>query len=293
MKLENGAACEVVSGLIIEYIDGELDDRTAELVERHIEVCADCRKLYCDLRAVCRAAADSAFCVPDELHTRVMAAVRAEKSARRRTKLMRRVSAYAGVGIAAMLCIIIGVAAIFNSLGKNADLFAGFSEKLSNEETGRLTMFQYSFNRIASPEDDDLLLEATGLDAGTDEYECWQYDGRPADSNMAELESKSLTPPDAADAAPPACDSAGSLPDIILLSGEWELFANGKPIKLTLCPDHTFSLVDTGGNSVAGNYTVSNDVISFSYPGGAAGYKYCLDSSGLGLSHVSGVDIIK
>ena len=290
MKLENGAACEVVSGLIIEYIDGELDDRTAELVERHIEVCADCRKLYCDLRAVCRAAADSAFCVPDELHTRVMAAVRAEKSARRRTKLMSRVSAYAGVGIAAMLCIIIGVAAIFNSLGKNADLFAGFSEKLSNEETGRLTMFQYSFNRIASPEDDDLLLEATGLDAGTDEYECWQYDGRPADSNMAELGSKSLPPPGAADAAS-ACDR--QQPAHIPCSPANGSFLPTQTDKLTLCPDHTFSLVDTGGNSVAGNYTVSNDVISFSYPGGAAGYKYCLDSSGLGLSHVSGVDIIK
>jgi hypothetical protein len=284
MKFEAGAACDVVSGLIIEYIDGELDKETAELVARHIETCPDCRKLYRDLVAVCRAATEAAYPAHGELHTRVMAAVRADKKAR----LMRRVSAYAGVGIAAMLCIFIGAAAIFGDLGRNADLFSGFSAEMSNNKTEAPAMSQYLFNRATAQ--DKLRDEASSCSSDTG-IECFDV---TKDDTIAEADTADLTQIAPADSEATSDKSGDSLHNAALLVGCWELATDsGKAVTLTMTTANTFTLVDTGKNVITGSYTILDDVISFSYPGGVSEYRYYIGNEGLGLSNISGDDIIK
>ncbi|NLW74311.1 MAG: hypothetical protein GX057_05380 [Clostridiales bacterium] len=290
MKFEAGAACEVVSGLIIEYIDGELDKEAAELVERHIETCTDCRKLYRDFKVVCRATAEAAYPVPGELHTRVMTAVRADKKARLRTRLMKRVSAYAGVGIAAMLCIFIGIAAIFGGLDKNADTFSPLSEKMSDEAAEALAMSQYVFNRATAL--DKLINEASDRSSET-EYECHSV---TKDNAFTEPDTAALPQPDApAETKATAAEMLdSSRNNAALLVGCWELTTDsGRMVTLTITTDNTFTIVDTDKNVITGNYTVSDNVISLSYPGGTSEYKYYIEDEGLGLSNISGDDIIK
>lgn len=113
--------CDKVSDLIVEYIDGELDETTSELIKQHISSCPHCAKLYRDMALVCSAAAESAYEVPEELHGRVMEAVareRATSSRRARILSMTKATRWLGVGIAAMLFICVGIAGSFKLLPK-------------------------------------------------------------------------------------------------------------------------------------------------------------------------------
>ena len=110
--------CNRVSALISEYIDGELDDETAAAVASHIASCDDCRRLYEEISAVCRAVSDAGEVqVPDGLHERIMSAVRTQKHASRRRKTVT----YLGLGVAAMLCISIMSSTLIQRMGTNAD----------------------------------------------------------------------------------------------------------------------------------------------------------------------------
>lgn len=137
-KVNETDDCVRLGGLISEYIDGELDSETAERVRRHIDGCADCRKLYCDLVEVCRAAAESEYEPPRELHDRIMSAIEAERagSKGKRSGLMRRrITAYAGIGVAAMLCVSIGATALVKNMINRADgMLAGETLAGANAE---------------------------------------------------------------------------------------------------------------------------------------------------------------
>lgn len=154
MSDKKNNSCDIVSGLIIEYIDGELDKETAAMAERHICECADCRKLYNDMVAVCRAASDSAYDVPAGLHCRVMDSVKSSKHLSRRGK-MRRISAFAGIGAAAMICVSVGITAILSHIGKANDATLatrGFDEDgysvIENADTESAVML-FNFARSA------------------------------------------------------------------------------------------------------------------------------------------------
>lgn len=113
--------CDKVADLIVEYIDGELDETTSELIKQHIESCPDCQKLYRDMALVCSAAAESAYEAPEELHGRVMEAVARERAAsgrRARILNMTKTARWLGVGIAAMLFVCVGIAGSFKILPK-------------------------------------------------------------------------------------------------------------------------------------------------------------------------------
>lgn len=117
--------CEQVSELISEYIDGELDESTAAAVASHIDNCADCRRLYDEISAVCRAVADiGEVQIPDGLHERIMSTVSTQKRASRR----RRTITYLGIGVAAMLCISVVSSTLVQRMGTNADDLIVISE---------------------------------------------------------------------------------------------------------------------------------------------------------------------
>lgn len=122
--------CDRVAELIVEYIDGELDCKTSELIKQHIESCPDCEKLYRDMALVCSAAADSAYEAPEELHGRVMDALareRASSGRRARILSMTKATRWLGIGIAAMLFICVGIAGSFKILPKLMDTSNGIS----------------------------------------------------------------------------------------------------------------------------------------------------------------------
>ncbi len=110
--------CKQVSRLISEYIDNELDEATAAAVASHIEHCDDCRRLYDEISAVCRAVSEAGEVqVPDGLHERIMNSVRTQKRAARR----RRTITYLGIGVAAMLCISVMSSTLIQRMGINED----------------------------------------------------------------------------------------------------------------------------------------------------------------------------
>ena len=122
--------CDSVAQLIVEYIDGELDCETSELIKQHIESCPNCQKLYRDMALVCSAAAESAYEVPEELHGRVMDAVARERaSSGRRARIlgMTKATRWLSVGIAAMLLVCVGIAGSFKILPKLMDTSNGIS----------------------------------------------------------------------------------------------------------------------------------------------------------------------
>ena len=117
--------CEQVSELISEYIDGELDDATAAAVASHIDNCDDCRRLYDEISAVCRAVHNiGEVQVPDGLHERIMTTIRTQKRATRR----RRTITYLGIGVAAMLCLSVMSSTLVQRMGTNADNLIIISE---------------------------------------------------------------------------------------------------------------------------------------------------------------------
>ena len=117
-KRASELTCKRVSALISEYIDNELDDDTAAAVASHIESCADCRQLYDEICAVCRAVSEAGEAqVPNGLHERIMDSVRAQKRALRR----RKVVTYLGLGVAAMLCISVMSSTLIQRMGTNGD----------------------------------------------------------------------------------------------------------------------------------------------------------------------------
>ena len=121
--------CNRVSALISEYIDGELDDETAAAVASHIASCDDCRRLYEEISAVCRAVSEAGEVqVPDGLHERIMSAVRTQKHASRRRKIVT----YLGLGVAAMLCISVMSSTLIQRMGVNSDDLIILSEQKGN-----------------------------------------------------------------------------------------------------------------------------------------------------------------
>lgn len=301
---KNLNSCDTVSGLIIEYIDGELDPDTAALAERHICECTDCRKLYNDMIAVCRAASECAYDAPSGLHCRVMGAVKNSKTISRRNRL-RRISAFAGIGVAAVICVSIGITAFFTDLGR----FAGAGDKLGetnalafgNPEADRHLLYPYSFVRSDDKRYQSLVKET--FDASPEQTTEEKY----SDGKTAETESSSTGAlPDGTFADPTdklvppeySLDMQGkSIPDDKLpdgFFGTWELPAsNGAVITLFLLDDMTFSVTDTYGNVTAGSFTVNGDVITFTYPGGSSEYRFVVAEGELGFSPLAGAALIR
>lgn len=312
MENERKASCEVISGLIIGYIDGELDVADAELVARHIKECADCRKLYSDMLSVCRAAAESAYKPPRELHARVMSAIRAEKTGSARRTGMKRVTLYAGIGIAAMLCISIGITAMFKHLISSPDSAPAGTQELCLTEGVALKSAgsgSFIFNNSGSEFNEILRSNAY--------YSICENPTADATGGSAETkaeESTDTTEKSAVSTETSPVTSAAALPETTCvpcstgapdmnysvsnnafsLIGEWYLSSSeGKQIVLVFYDATGFKLTDTTGRITTGNYEATGSVISFIYYGNTSKYSYTVYGSELSLIHLSGDGLIR
>lgn len=298
MEIKDKTCCDEVSSLIIEYIDGELDGETARLAARHIEECNDCRKLYSDMRAVCQAASESAHEAPAELHCRVMAAVRAE---RRRLKI-KRISTYAGIGVAAMLTISIGFATLLGHLGflsSHDREKIGATGMLEGSDAAYLSSSEhYIFSNSGSALNDLYRANVAAAEAENKamqsyiEPDCREDSASEVKETDQQVSSEislgETTPASAHDAAHPPASSR-----LICLAGEWKLVDNtGGVLVLSLLNATDFSLTNASGHITAGNYEVSGEVITFIYNGGRAEYAFGLSENALSLSHIRGERLI-
>lgn len=119
---ERSCACAAVGEQLSAYLDGELSEAEAEAVEAHLRDCPDCARLCGALRTLRIDLAGAQLDPPPELHTRIMTRVRRENRLRR----LRRITAAASVGVAAMFCfVIIGGAMARVGKADNAELAMG------------------------------------------------------------------------------------------------------------------------------------------------------------------------
>jgi hypothetical protein len=305
MEHERKLGCKEISSLVIEYIDGELDSVTAELVKLHISECADCRKLYNDMRAVCSAAAESAYEAPCELHDRVMTAVRAEKLAKARRYGMKRISMYFGIGIAAMLCISVGASALFNYFSKNSKIYtigANGAFEIKNDSGSSYASNSFIFNNSCL--DKSYIYQADRAPkAETSSEEDFNDKNLSPDSTSSvegknsESSAETYTISETTYAACATCvpefnyaasDKAANF------VGEWTLTdTEGKRIVIVFSNVNDFTLTDTTGKVTAGTYEVSETIIIFRYNGITAEYRYYLNGSELVLTYLSGDGLIK
>ncbi len=312
MENERKASCEEISSLIIGYIDGELDVADAELVARHIKECADCRKLYSDMLSVCRAAAESAYKPPRELHARVMSAVRAEKTGRARRTGMKRVTIYAGIGIAAMLCISIGITAMFKHLVSSPDSASAGTQELCLTDGAVAKSAgsgSYIFNNSGSEFNEILRSNAyysicvnptADTKGGSDETKA-EESTETTDKNAVSNETSPATT--AAELPETTCVPCSTgAPGINVsdasnafnLIGEWYLSSSdGKQVVLVFYDTSGFKLTDTAGRITTGDYEATGSVISFIYYGNTSKYSYNVYGSELSLTHLSGDLLIR
>lgn len=284
METENKSGCDYISGIIIDYIDGELDTDTSALVARHICECADCRKLYNDMKAVCHAAGDCAYDAPDSLHPGVMCAVRRDK-ARVRNQKMRKISAFAGVAAAAVICICVGITTLLTGLNKN-DV-----EKLTLMNDGVYgTMAPedptpgYLYN-LSKASDDNSYMKYTPQEKDTEKMLTGENGEEEAD---ASLMPPTLPAADNTEKGKDRIDSEGWESANQRLAGTWTLYGESGEISVILWADGSYTVVDSTGKTTTGNYEADEDSINFYHPDGVDGYSYTINGNYLGLTPLPG-----
>ncbi|MBE6641777.1 MAG: zf-HC2 domain-containing protein [Ruminococcaceae bacterium] len=104
---------------IADYADGLLEEAEAKDVKEHIDLCGECSAEYKAYTEFCGMMAECVRPVPEELHGKIMGAVRREA---RRARLMRAIKRYAAP-VAAALVLALTVPAILRS--NNGDMTEG------------------------------------------------------------------------------------------------------------------------------------------------------------------------
>lgn len=121
--------CEQYAELIQGAVDGALDEAALRVLEEHLAVCEDCRRLYTAMEAVSQAVRDSALEPPKTLKTAVMRGVAARRR-RSRSRLTR------GLALAACLALVAVAALRFGGLwgtgAGNSSASAGASYSVSD-----------------------------------------------------------------------------------------------------------------------------------------------------------------
>ena len=102
--------CERVKELLFEYINDELCESDAKKIRDHIMICDECKNEYEMLLGMSYAVKESRYEAPEELHGRVMTAVKVDKARKKRAKIIRRL----GYVAASAAAFVIAVNAMLN-----------------------------------------------------------------------------------------------------------------------------------------------------------------------------------
>lgn len=116
------------------YLDGELTAGEAEKIRSHIDNCAECRAVYERLAALSADIKSIETEIPEELHGRIMNAVKgAGKKKSTLQSRLRRYGLWIGAGVAAMLCLVLIGSPIFNG-GMGMDLAKNMNVAICADE---------------------------------------------------------------------------------------------------------------------------------------------------------------
>lgn len=285
---ENRPDCDEVRELINEYIDGELDDGTAASVAAHIEVCPDCRRLYESLTSADTAVAALSDDVPDTLHEKIMSAVGCAQKADRRAARIRRFTGFVGVGVAAMLCVGVGIFAI------NKKMQSDTPYNGADINQGSLIV-AYS---CSSVDQDDLPDGGAELEYSTTGKKN-QGSKDAADEILMPTEERYDEAADCTEKASPCEDSPsaedaekkGASSEMPFYVGEWSLSTDGGEKKLTLDADGSFSFGELNGKYVPDGksklkFTAKNRSVS-----STSSYYVEKTDGGIILTYISGEEL--
>lgn len=149
-KPEEISACTAIGEQLSAYIDGELSEADEAAVDTHLRDCPDCAKLCTALRTLRVDLAGAQLDPPPELHERIMAKVHRENRLRR----LRRFTAAASVGLAAMFCfVVIGGAMSRMGSADNAEAVMDAPNYAKAAELGEGAPIQYSLAEKRSAAD--------------------------------------------------------------------------------------------------------------------------------------------
>lgn len=177
-NLPPNGICARIGDQLSAYLDGELSADEAAEVEAHLALCPDCARLCTALRGLRADIAAARLEPPAALHDRIMARVRRENRVRR----LRRITAIASAGVAAMFCFVVIGGAILREqavafdaapaeAGNHAKLMANADGIKFDEEAAEI---YYSANSAANTDamtgavidttiEADLTIAATGI----------------------------------------------------------------------------------------------------------------------------------
>lgn len=130
--LPPNGSCALVCDQLSAYLDGELTPDETAVIEAHLAACPDCARLCTALRGLRSDIAAARLDPPPALHGRIMARVRREK----RMQKLRRVTALASAGVAAMFCFVVVGGAMMQGRGQMGDaapMEAGNHAKMAAE----------------------------------------------------------------------------------------------------------------------------------------------------------------
>lgn len=128
--------CTVLLEALSAYLDGELDAEEAEKIKTHMDNCAECRAVYERLAALSDDIGSVETEAPEDLHQRIMTAVRSTGKVKKKATLqsrLRRCGLWIGAGVAAMLCLVLIGSPIFNG-GMGMDLMGGINKAACADE---------------------------------------------------------------------------------------------------------------------------------------------------------------
>lgn len=263
-------SCEQFDSHLSEYIDGELDSVTVAAMEAHMSECEACRHNFEQLRDICAAVADTSEPLPDGLHRRIMAGVRAEARIARR----RRLTSAFGIGAAAVLCIGILATATVRRM-------SSVDDDLSPKDNSRTVTTCSEENE--NNESIDAHAADPASDVGTRVYS--------ADKRSSVITPAKDTTPSAEPTAPDATHLADETGPAIpaTLSGTWEC----EHWVLTLTEDKHFTLIVGDGRAVSGDFLATDELITLSFDGNTAVYRVSLERESISFTYVSGFELLQ
>jgi len=149
------------------YVLGHLDPAEQDAVASHLATCADCRAELAELTPVAdaltgakRSSMRTADRVPEGLRSRMEAAIRAETSRQRRSRVVRSAGAVL-VAAAVIVLMVIGVGSLLDRTPA-----APVPEVIAVQVDSDLDSVTASAGLIAHTWGVEVKLQATGLDAG-------------------------------------------------------------------------------------------------------------------------------
>ena len=127
--------CKDVLELLDSYLDGELSPSDTERVRAHLAVCPECREELEERRTMAALLCSSDLPFPEDLHDRIMQAVREKKSGRRWHRVRKVLAISSRVAVAATV-VLLALPLILHRLPRKSGELAPLYPELMSADDG-------------------------------------------------------------------------------------------------------------------------------------------------------------